>query len=340
MSTATIDMRMRLATEAGLTAFVVESDDGAVVARISPVGATLLSWRASDGSASYDLVDGYQDAAELTEQAGVRNAVMAPFTNRVRDARYGFDGEEHDLTASATGSPPLLLHGMFRTRRFAPVESIATADSFMLRLRNQQLVEPVADPMPGYPFAVGLDVVYVLRRDSIAMDIIATNHGESAAPVTLGWHPYFTLGAPVDQLVLHVDAAARVATDDALIPLDGDAGIVELSDGDALDFRHPRQVGSAVIDTCFTGLATASDGLHHTFIQNPATGVGLDVWQERGSMHVYTADHLERGPRASIALEPVEALTNAFNRRDQADLVRLQPGQARAFRFGARLITT
>lgn len=34
-------------------------------------------------------------------------------------------------------------------------------------------------------------------------------------------------------------------------------------------------------------------------------------------------------------MEPVEVMTNAVNRPEQADAIRLEPGETRSFRFGA-----
>jgi len=54
-------------------------------------------------------------------------------------------------------------------------------------------------------------------------------------------------------------------------------------------------------------------------------------------MHVYTADTLGTRRRESIALEPVEFMTNAFNRPEcQVDL-NLKPGASRRFRFGVEV---
>lgn len=53
-------------------------------------------------------------------------------------------------------------------------------------------------------------------------------------------------------------------------------------------------------------------------------------------MHVFTGDTLARDRRRSIALEPVETPTNAFNQAELADAITLQPGETRSFRFGVR----
>jgi aldose 1-epimerase len=53
-------------------------------------------------------------------------------------------------------------------------------------------------------------------------------------------------------------------------------------------------------------------------------------------MHVFTGDTLERDQRRSIALEPVEVITNSFNRAELVEHITLAPDSHRSFRCGAR----
>ncbi|MFP3747330.1 hypothetical protein SB816_30140, partial [Achromobacter sp. SIMBA_011] len=66
-------------------------------AEIAYEGATLLSWqpRLADGSESENLIEGYLTPAELQSQSGVRNGILAPFTNRIPDGKFSFGGEMH-----------------------------------------------------------------------------------------------------------------------------------------------------------------------------------------------------------------------------------------------------
>jgi aldose 1-epimerase len=64
------------------------SGSSAVVARR---GATLLSW--DSAIVGGGNIDGYVDEDELVSQDGVRSGVMAPFSNRIRNGTYRFDGE-------------------------------------------------------------------------------------------------------------------------------------------------------------------------------------------------------------------------------------------------------
>jgi aldose 1-epimerase len=54
---------------------------------------------------------------------------------------------------------------------------------------------------------------------------------------------------------------------------------------------------------------------------------------------VFTADTVTRDVRHAIALEPMESMSNAFNRADCADAIRLEPGQKRQFRCGVEIDT-
>ncbi len=76
---------------------VLTDVDGGRCVRIARHGAALLGFEADVDGATRDLADGYGDAAEITQRAGSRFAIMAPFAGRVADARYDFDGQSQDL---------------------------------------------------------------------------------------------------------------------------------------------------------------------------------------------------------------------------------------------------
>ncbi|MBB2922788.1 aldose 1-epimerase [Cellulomonas cellasea] len=295
---------------------------------VALLGATPLRWLVPHGDAPWDLLDGYRDDAELADQNGVRNGIMAPFCNRVADARYTFDGVEHDLAPGATDRT--VYHGLVRTLPFEVVErtDAGTQEAGVhasLRLRCTGLAGSAA---VGYPFSVVVEVTYTLGPRTLAVEITGHNVGDVAAPYASGWHPYFRLPgtARVDDLDLDVPASVAVRTDDALLPL---AGADAFADVDAPAW-HP--LGDAVLDAAFGGLDPALP----TVVRDPA-GTRLVLRQDRGLVHVFTGDTLARDRRASLAVEPVEVMTDAFNRPDQAAAIRLEPGERRSFGFVVEL---
>ena len=298
---------------------------------IAPLGATVLRWLVPLGPEPVDLVDGYRDAEELQDQDGVRNGVMAPFCNRVSDGRYTFDGVEHDLLPGSTDRT--IYHGLVRTEPFSLVRLDEVDGAAEALLRCSVLADGAAT---GYPFHVVVDVEYRLTPTSLDVVITGTNTGDSAAPFASGWHPYFRLpGADVvDRLHLDVPSTVAIRADAQLFPLPDDSAFV------AQDGARWRPLGSAVVDAAFAGLERDHDDGHATTtLRDPVTGTRLDLHQERGLVHVFTGDTLARGRRTSVAIEPVEVMTDAFNRPDCADAIRLEPHESRSFRFRVTVST-
>ncbi|MEV6545439.1 aldose 1-epimerase [Streptomyces sp. NPDC051665] len=325
----------------------VSAPDGAVRVVLALRGATLLSWQVARGAAGQltelpelteltelpeltELVDGYRGEAELLSQDGVRAGLLAPFSNRVADGRYHHGGRGHDLLPGRVGDRTIY-HGFAREAPFRLIGATTTADSARLLLRSTS-IRP--DRYPGYPFALDLDVEYTIGRRELGIEIRATNVGETTAPYASGWHPYFTLSRPVDDLVLQIPAHTLIRTDATLIPLRGKEALLPLDRCPGMDFRTPRRLGDAVIDACFADLTPGPDGRTETVLSDPATGAELRLWQHGGYLHVFTGDTLARDRRASIALEPVEVPTDAYNRPEQANALSLEPGRQREFRFG------
>lgn len=292
---------------------------------VALLGATALRWSLPLLGEPWDVLDGYRSPAELTSQDGVRNGVMAPFCNRVRDGRYTFDGQEHDLLPGSADRT--IYHGLVRTEPFTVVLLDQRADGATVRLRCTALEGGTA---VGYPYRVAVEVTYTLRPSGLDLLITGRNLGDRAAPYASGWHPYFRLPGPptIDRLLLDLPATTAVLTDDALFPLTGDAAYRRHDSGPS------RPFGSAVIDAAFADLQS-QDGSAVTVLADPRTGVRLALRQERGLVHVFTGDTLRRDRRASVAVEPVEAMTDAFNRPDCRETVLLAPGGRRDFRISA-----
>jgi aldose 1-epimerase len=322
----------------GENALRVVGGAGATCATVALSGATLLGWQVHDDGELLELTDGYRNAAELREQSGVRNGVLAPFPNRIADGRYRFGGQEHDLLPGIQGDRTVY-HGFARVLPFSLVEATTSADAARIVLRSNEL-RP--GRFNGYPFALDLAVVYVIGETQIQLEIEAVNVGDTAAPYAAGWHPYFRLPNgtdEVDDLELSIPAGTLIRTDAALIPVAGPGSRRELDGLPEMDFRHGVALGRRVIDACYGELRFGPDGRAETALREPKTGRELRVWQESGFMHVFTGDTLPRDRRRSVAIEPVEVMTNAYNRAEFASAITLAPGERRSFRCGVRFIS-
>jgi aldose 1-epimerase len=298
---------------------------------LSTRGATLLRWTERDAAdEEFELVDGYASGEEMSGQDGMRSAIMVPFSNRIEGGTYTWEGREIDLS-SRSGAP--VIHGLLRDQVFDIRRADVVGSTAVVTFTSRGL-RP--GRWPGYPFAVDVGIEYRISPRRLTVTISAVNVGHTSAPFCSGWHPYFSLGdVPADELVLRVPAASRIVTDESLIPVPGPAAFADIVSGGPWDFRLGSRIGDRVIDTCFTKLARDGNGRLATSLADEAHGRSISVWQDRGHVHLYTADGLKRTPRRSVAIEPVEALTNAFNRPDQVEAILLAPGATRYFTFGA-----
>nr|NMG00163.1 aldose 1-epimerase [Aromatoleum toluolicum] len=329
---STYPYHVRNVVRGGIDGVELRDERSGAFAVFARRGATLLEWCVPHASELVALTDGYVSADDLAGQNGVRNGILAPFPNRIADGRYAFDKRMHDLLPGIPADERLTYHGVLREMDLAIAEvqeSIDDANVLFTGLLGPQAV-------PGYPFALELSVRVRFTARSLALNVTAINVGRHAAPYAAGWHPYFRLGdAAIDSLELTVPANRCILTDDALIPLAGAAAFAPVAEAPQPDFRQPRALGATVIDACYADATPDADGLIRSRLRDPATGRQLTIWQRGGLTHVFTGDTLARDPRRSIAIEPVEVMTNSFNRPDCESLIRLAPGATRSFACGA-----
>ncbi len=302
--------------------------------RIACHGAALLSFEVPAAGGVRDLADGYRDAQEVVARPGSRFAIMVPFGGRIADARYAFDGQPQDLQPGMVGAARASRHGFVRDAAFA-VAALSGDD----QRAQVTLTSAAIRPQPGYPHAIDLAVSFTLDAGGLTLEARMRNVGASAAPCFFGWHPYFRLAADaaVDGWQLQIPAQTLIRTDAELIALPGAAAYVPLDDAPVLDFRAPRRIGASVLDHEYTDLRAEADGRIRTRLRDPASGLGIAVWQERGLMHAFTADTVSRDRRRALALEPMECMADAFNRAEWAAAVRLLPGEERSFRCGVEV---
>ncbi|WP_122820366.1 aldose 1-epimerase [Varibaculum vaginae] len=301
---------------------------------IAKIGATVLDWQVKDlfeepsedhtpldaprelEERTAHVIDGYRDEAEAREMDGFRSAVLAPWSNRLRDGKYTFQGREYDFQGKTVGGVQAL-HGLVADQPFELVESGAD----FLRAKVQ------VTKLDAYPFDVEIEVTYRLTCDPhrLSLDILARNLGEGAAPITLGWHPYIACqGGSVENTRVTVPSQVRVQTDKNLIPEPGIRGFSTQSYPVTLVNRRDIDWGLTSL-VAESGIATAvvdhADGSQTTVeLKDARQGLGL------ATLHVYTAQDLAYRRGLSVAVEPLLAMSDSFNRPECEDLITVPAG--------------
>jgi aldose 1-epimerase len=249
--------------------------------------------------------------------------LLAPWPNRIANGHYRFDGEERQLDLSEPARRNAI-HGLVRWSPWQ-VEEHAT---------NRVVLTHRLFPHPGYPHTLDLIAVYSLDEAGLEVEVSARNIGASVAPYAYAAHPYLIPGVDtepdaIDQWTLHLPTSRRVESDERMHPI----GLVDV-DGTGYDFRAPRQLGAARMDTAFGGLQRELDGIGRVRMSEPGGG-SVTLWMDRGLdwIQVFTADPLAGAwHRAAVAVEPMSCPPDAFN--SGTDLIRLEPGVAVGHRWG------
>jgi aldose 1-epimerase len=274
---------------------------------ITEVGATLRTYTVG-GQA---FVDGF--AADEMSYGG-KGQVLMPWPNRVAGATYEFGGTRYQLAISEakTGNAS---HGLVRWANWSVIE----------RDEAQITLGLILHPQSGYPFALALTVAYALDANGLHVTSRARNVGTSPAPFAAGYHPYFTVGtATINDATLTLPARRSLDTDERKIPI----GSTDVAGG-PLDFRTPRKIGDAIIDTCFAGLDRDADGLARITLAGGSDKPLLTLILDSAFdfVQIYSGDNLPDPAmrRRGLAIEPMTGPANTFNSGE--GLITLAPGE-------------
>lgn len=232
---------------------------------------------------------------ELLENPSFRGRFLFPFNDRIPWGRYTFAGESYQLPINSEADQSSL-HGLIYNRAFKEIDQSITNEAGSLTLGYTIS----SDQFSGYPFSVGLQISYTLKQNCLELQFTIENFEDRAVPIALGWHPYFTLNRPVDELHLKAEADHYVEVDETLIPTRN----LPLCRGTAYDFSEGQPLGAKELDIA---VSVPTEGITQLSYADQAISLSQDP-----KFFKYTQLYIPDS-RQSIAIEPVSAATNAFN---------------------------
>jgi aldose 1-epimerase len=280
---------------------------------VTEVGATLRHYSVDD----VEVIDGF---GESEWAPSGRGQVLAPWPNRLDGGRYTFEGRDGK---AALDEPELqnAIHGLVRWLPWK-TESKST---------DEVALSCVLPPQPGYPWQLELQVRYRLDESGLTVSMRARNVSDVPAPFGIGFHPYLTVGMPIDQAILQIPATRYLLTDERELP----TGSKPVAGSDR-DFTRPRTIGSLRLDTGYTDLVRGADGRARAVLAAPDGGRRVSLWVDASFKYLmaYTGDTLgdTSRRRCAVAIEPMTCPPNAF--RTGSDLLRIAPGAVAEGRWG------
>jgi aldose 1-epimerase len=289
---------------------------------VSPWGAALrrYSVTAADGE-EIDIVWGYSGGAH---KKGGQGDVLIPFPGRVAEGRYSFDGRSFQLERNDKEGPNAI-HGFVRTLPWKVRDVLANGVTFDLSL------DATAYGRKGYPFSLAISVTYGLDHRGLSCSFAVQNVGRQAAPVGVGFHPYFTVGtALIDEADAKIPCAGYVEFNERLVPT---GTILDVTGGE-WDYRRYRQIGSRRFNHCYVDLERDQEGMATASLRHVENGRAIDIVMDRSfsAIVVYTGDAIVDAPRRALAIEPMTCATDALNHPEWG-LKRLLPEETFSGRY-------
>ncbi|NPD67187.1 aldose 1-epimerase [Lichenicola cladoniae] len=229
---------------------------------------------------------------------------LIPFSNRIANGRFEFEGEQFQLDRNFGGEPHAI-HGNAWERAWdvvsqGPAQATLSLDH-----------APPRDPPGQWPFCYHAEIDYALRDDGLTVTIRVRNTDHRAQPVGLGFHPFYPRGTDLE---IGFSAASVWEVGQDSLPAERLA-----VEGD-WSFAPMRAVEGAALDNCYAGWGGS------VFLRWPVRGLSLTMSAASPFDHlvVYTPPG-----RPYIAAEPASNMTDAINRPDIPDrgLAILQPGE-------------
>ncbi|MGQ9814874.1 MAG: aldose 1-epimerase [Candidatus Roseilinea sp.] len=280
---------------------------GQLSAAIAPeAGASLVAFEMRHDDQSLPLMRPTPPEAVTQHESGqMASFVMLPWSNRIINARFWFEGREYALRPNTPQG--FAIHGDGRQRPWRIIAQQDNAITCALDSRDF--------PDYNFPFPLQAEMEYSLSDTRLSMALTLTNVGDHAMPAGFGFHPYFNRGfgasdADEAQLQIRVGGVYPPLPGMASKPIPAPDSWLTALGGPLVpllpeqDFSQLQTVGAREIDHCFGGW----DG--HAIIAYPSAGLRLRFECDPvfGHVVIYTPPG-----KPFFAVEPVTLANNAFN---------------------------
>ncbi|MBX3331694.1 MAG: hypothetical protein KF722_14895 [Nitrospira sp.] len=289
---------------------------------VSPWGASLRRYLIiNDGGWETDILWGYTGGRG---KRGGQGDVLIPFPGRIGDGRYAFEGQSLQLECNDKEGPNAI-HGFVRSLPWHVQEAHANKVTFEIHLDTDTYAGR------GYPFSLAVWVTYSLGPSGLTCTFDVKNVGQQAAPIGVGFHPYFTVGTSlIDEAEVQIPGTAYLEFNERLAPT---GTILSVADT-PWDYRRFREIGRQRFNHCYVQLERDAQGIATASLRHTARNRSIHITMDHTftAVVVYTGDAIADAPRAALAIEPMTCASDAFNHPDWG-LKRLVPGETFSGRY-------
>jgi aldose 1-epimerase len=270
-------------------------------------GAMLHAFEVSVDNRPFNIINNYSSEENIKETLtnSYKSSKLSPFPCRIKNAQYTLNGQLYEFPNKFRDGTAI--HGLLFNKKFTLTAEVATAFMASVDFSYSYKAED-----PGFPFRYTCIIRYTLFPDNVLqLQTILVNDDTITIPLGDGWHPYFSLDAPVDNCTLQFAADGMLEFDDQLIP----TGQTHPFSA----FNEERLLGETKLDNCF--VVDRTTGQPGCIFRNPENGLSIEFSADENYpfLQIYTPDD-----RKSIAIENLSAAPDCFN--NKIGLLLLEPG--------------
>jgi aldose 1-epimerase len=288
---------------------LIDAHNGISV-EIATKGALLNSWLVQKNQATrIQLIDGndFNNGWDAYESSGFKSAKMAPFACRLENGEYPYHGKTWSMEKYYLGKHAI--HGIVYDALYTIQSTQADTQGAVVVLKYHYHGQD-----KGYPFHFSLQIKWHLHPNNrLTAETIITNYANEVIPIMDGWHPYFTLGASIDECYLSFHNQGKIEFNEALLPT---GSIIEDK-----TFNHPTKLNTTELDHCFL--------LEHNHptctLENEQMKLVVEAELNYPYLQLYTPPH-----RKSVAIENLSGVPNCFN--NKMGLLLLKPHENLVFK--------
>ncbi len=308
--------------ESGFDKVILKNDVTGNYATILPeCSAMLHEFVIEQDGATLNVIDSYESYEQFKKRVveeGFLGCKLSPFVCRVANSKYTFGEKEYFIQKSLPAKNAL--HGELYDKAFTITSETANELNASVTMKYEYRGED-----PGYPFDYDCIVTWKLEPENrLTVITESVNKDEGLIPMQDGWHPYFTLGAPIDELHLEFQAKNILEFDKELIPT---KKLLDYS-----RFTTLEKFGDTQLDNCFTLDLQECQPL--CVLRNVEKNIEVQLMPDASYpfLQIYTPTH-----RRSIALENISGPPDAFN--NGMGFITLEPGQSALFQTSYKILS-
>lgn len=228
---------------------------------------------------------------------------LAPWANRLDEDAFWYGGRRYalnpglqNLRRDQNNKP---IHGVLYFSSAWTIVSV-TADDRSARAVSRLDFWKHPDMMAQFPFAHTITMTHTLSGGTLEVETSITNKSSSPMPVGIGYHPFFRLhDSPRSEWAVHIAARQQVVLNDQMLPT---------GERKPTTFADPQPLANRQLDDVLTDLIRDTDGRAVFRVRGKTEAIQVAFGPKYRVAVVFTPPG-----REAICIEPMAAITNAFN---------------------------